>query len=241
MSGMITGSKAGVMAYHSLKDLVTTYQFRPYEKLQIQALAEELGTSTTPVREALLRLLGEGLINCNPHRGFYVKPINVHEIRHFIDLHYHLMITALHRESSHSDRLDVNNAVEIGKHVDFEDQIRATDLLVVARSGNKPIHELVVSIKDRIRFVIRGEIATAEGYAMCMREVRAIRSHLDENQIEAVAEILTEQSRRRVRKVEDFAMQVTMRYMDTQVAKMPQEKFMLTPCIQSKKISPASM
>ncbi|KMO44971.1 hypothetical protein VQ03_00340 [Methylobacterium tarhaniae] len=76
---------------------------------------------------------------------------------------------------------------------------------------------------------------------MCMREARAIRSHLDEEQIESVAEILTEQSRRRIGKVEDFAIQVTKRYMDIQDATMSQENFMLTPSIQGGKFTISSI
>ena len=39
-------------------------------------LAEELGVSRTPLREGLVMLAGEGLIEARPNRGFHVPPAN---------------------------------------------------------------------------------------------------------------------------------------------------------------------
>jgi DNA-binding GntR family transcriptional regulator len=53
----------------------------PGELLQIGMLARELGTSTTPVREALARLAAERLIAYTPKKGFLVKAISEEELR----------------------------------------------------------------------------------------------------------------------------------------------------------------
>jgi DNA-binding GntR family transcriptional regulator len=56
------------------------------EQLSEAALAEELGISKTPVREALLRLRGDGLIDIQPQRGAFVfslAPREVEEICRF--------------------------------------------------------------------------------------------------------------------------------------------------------------
>jgi DNA-binding GntR family transcriptional regulator len=45
------------------------------------ALASQLGVSRTPVREALLRLVREGVIDTTPGRGFRVRPLDPVELR----------------------------------------------------------------------------------------------------------------------------------------------------------------
>lgn len=47
------------------------------QEIKISELAVELGSSTTPVREALSQLVGEGLVELVPHKGFYQTAVNL--------------------------------------------------------------------------------------------------------------------------------------------------------------------
>jgi len=49
-------------------------------------LTRELGVSLTPVREAMLDLSGEGLIDNHAHRGFFVRPMSVAEVNEIYPL-----------------------------------------------------------------------------------------------------------------------------------------------------------
>lgn len=79
--------------YESLKEEIITNRFKPGEELQINRLAEEFGVSSTPVREALLRLEGDGLVVLASNRGAQVAPIsledvkNVWEVRRLLEPH----------------------------------------------------------------------------------------------------------------------------------------------------------
>jgi len=46
----------------------------------VRQLAAELGVSVTPVREALLKLRGEGMVQLEPHRGHVVLPLTRQDI-----------------------------------------------------------------------------------------------------------------------------------------------------------------
>jgi DNA-binding GntR family transcriptional regulator len=50
------------------------------EFLRLDQLAAELGISVTPVREALLTLCAEGLLNQEPRRGFVVLPVTRQDV-----------------------------------------------------------------------------------------------------------------------------------------------------------------
>lgn len=68
-----------------LKDDLLQGAFQPGDALREVALAERFGVSRTPVREALTRLLHEGLLECRA-RGLFVKEIDPEQIMQVYDL-----------------------------------------------------------------------------------------------------------------------------------------------------------
>jgi DNA-binding GntR family transcriptional regulator len=57
----------GELAYVSLKEAIVRGQFSAGQKLTVRAVAQALGVSTTPARDAIMRLIGEGaLVNSGP-------------------------------------------------------------------------------------------------------------------------------------------------------------------------------
>lgn len=70
-------------AYDALKDDIISGRLKPGEKLTDQGLAERLGISRTPIREAVRQLVKEGLLVGKPNRGvtvFSPSPQDVAEI-----------------------------------------------------------------------------------------------------------------------------------------------------------------
>lgn len=67
--------------YERIKSILLQRPWVPGELLQIGTLAHELGTSSTPVREALVRLAAERLIVYAPKKGFLIKTITEEELR----------------------------------------------------------------------------------------------------------------------------------------------------------------
>lgn len=65
------------------------------EPLVATSLAEELGLSPTPVREALARLSGEGLIEHRPGRGYYAPSPGPDDIVDLYEMHRRLVHWAL--------------------------------------------------------------------------------------------------------------------------------------------------
>lgn len=82
-----TGEKLGETIASQLRDRIIAGQIPPNSPLRLQALADELGVSTTPVREALAHLERQGLLYSQLHRGFRVAPISARDIADVYSLH----------------------------------------------------------------------------------------------------------------------------------------------------------
>ena len=66
--------------YSELRSRIVNFTLLPGDRVSDKEIANELAISRTPVREALVRLSGEGLVQAIPNRGFRVKVFSIKEI-----------------------------------------------------------------------------------------------------------------------------------------------------------------
>ena len=78
-SSSSAGHNLSSQAYRAVSDLIRSRRLRGGEIIVEAKLAEMLGTSRTPLREALQRLEGEGLIVKNATRSFVVRHVDLSE------------------------------------------------------------------------------------------------------------------------------------------------------------------
>src|SRR3954449_638321 len=64
-----------------VRGLIFSGAVAPGEFLRLEPVAEALGVSNTPVREGLLSLRSEGLVQLVPRRGFMVAPFDQQDVR----------------------------------------------------------------------------------------------------------------------------------------------------------------
>jgi DNA-binding GntR family transcriptional regulator len=81
--------------YGALKELILTQRLEPGAALIEAHLATHFGVSKTPVREALLRLSQEGLVDLEPTRGANVHRFGAQEIADLFEMRLHLEPLAL--------------------------------------------------------------------------------------------------------------------------------------------------
>ena len=73
-------------AYAKLRDWILEGTLAPGAQLRDKELAEQLGVSRTPIREALLRLEGEGLVKTKPNCSTLVTPIDFQHAFHLYSI-----------------------------------------------------------------------------------------------------------------------------------------------------------
>jgi len=86
-----------VVVLDTIKRAILAGELRPGQALVETDLAERLGVSKTPVREALKTLAGAGLVTMSPYKGATVRVIADDDARHLYDVRLLLEPEALGR------------------------------------------------------------------------------------------------------------------------------------------------
>jgi DNA-binding GntR family transcriptional regulator len=86
-----------VAVLEAIKHAILSGELRPGTQLVETDLAEVLGVSKTPVREALKTLAGAGLVTMSPYKGAVVRVIDDAQARHVYDVRLLLEPEALAR------------------------------------------------------------------------------------------------------------------------------------------------
>ena len=74
------------LAYTRVRGLILSGELAPGAVLPQAALAQTIGMSTTPLREALRRLKQEGLVELDAHRDARVRPLDATEARDLLEI-----------------------------------------------------------------------------------------------------------------------------------------------------------
>jgi DNA-binding GntR family transcriptional regulator len=150
--------------YTILRDRIHSGDYQPTARLNIDALARELGVSAIPVREALRRLEAEGWVRFQPNVGAIVAPVDattweqemvavaILEGAATADAAARLRLPDLARLRAIAAEMEAVAAA--GEPITFSELNRALHATIVARCANAYLLELLeqtYSRLDRIR------------------------------------------------------------------------------------------
>ena len=128
-----------------VRDLIMTGAVRGGERLRTEHLAEQLGVSATPVREALMSLTGEGMVEFRPGRGFSVVPVRRRDVVDLYDMQAYLSGELAARAA---ERLTAGQlATLVRLQEELEDAVRAGDLDATERADFE-LHRIVNHAAD---------------------------------------------------------------------------------------------
>jgi len=111
----------------AIREMIVKGKVEPGEKLSENALAAELGVSTTPVREAIALLRREGLVTVQPQSGTYVFDLQPGELNQLCELRFALEPAAVQLaldNPSSTLASDLTAIVEEMKRAQAEGRIR---------------------------------------------------------------------------------------------------------------------
>jgi DNA-binding GntR family transcriptional regulator len=141
-----------------LRALILTGEYGPDERLIEVQLAERLGVSRTPVRQALTKLEAEGLVEIAPNRGATVCSFSIEDVWDIYDLRAVLEGHAARRAAGRIEKGELERLRELagemeglpGRFDDHEEEIRTLVALnrefhgtMVQASRNKRLERLI--------------------------------------------------------------------------------------------------
>lgn len=97
MPGSKRGTKASKRIYQGLRQSIILGRYRPGDRLNADALAEDYGVSNTLAREALQMLGQEELVNIKPHSGHFITQIILRQLRDLLELREIVEVAAVKR------------------------------------------------------------------------------------------------------------------------------------------------
>jgi DNA-binding GntR family transcriptional regulator len=132
-------------AMENLRGRILAGEFAGGERLGEVELATELGMSRTPVRQALLRLAGEGLVEVAPNRGARVIVRSERELEHVFELRARLEGLAARQSAERvtDEQIEMLEALaqEIGVYTEKRDMAVVTEL-------NTRFHRTLIEISN---------------------------------------------------------------------------------------------
>ncbi|WP_405907417.1 MULTISPECIES: GntR family transcriptional regulator [unclassified Streptomyces] len=84
-NGAVTRSTLRQQIADALRDEVLAGRLQPGQEFTVKEIAEQYGVSATPVREALVDLSAQGLLEADQHRGFRVREYSAADYRGMIE------------------------------------------------------------------------------------------------------------------------------------------------------------
>ncbi|MEV5726684.1 GntR family transcriptional regulator [Streptomyces pharetrae] len=84
-SGAVTRSTLRQQIADALRDEVLAGRLQPGQEFTVKEIADQYGVSATPVREALVDLSAQGLLEADQHRGFHVREYSMDDFRGLVE------------------------------------------------------------------------------------------------------------------------------------------------------------
>ena len=188
------------MTLEALRERILRGDFPDGEPLRQDALADELGVSRIPVREALRQLEAEGLVTFNPHRGAVVSTLSLEEIQELFELRADIECDLLRRAVPRMNAEQLDRAIEVLD--EFDDALAAEES---ARWGplNWQFHAALYAPANRTLTMgvlqklhqhsdryFRMQVLIAHGGPTASREHRAIVDAVSRGEIDSAAALL---------------------------------------------------
>lgn len=151
----------GEIVYETLREAIIKQTLRPGERLMEQDLAEEMGVSRTPVREAIRKLELEGYVVMIPRKGAYVAGLSIKDINNVFEMRGALESLAAGLAASRATQEEIEqmerNLVMEAAHYGSGDLLKTIDVdtrfheLIYQASKNSRLQNMLKDLRDQVQ------------------------------------------------------------------------------------------
>ena len=157
----LTRSSLRDQALAVIRQQLVAGEIRPGEIHSAAGMAARLGTSNAPVREAMLTLVNQGVLEVVPNRGFRVTPVTDKDLDEVYQLRLMLEVPAVEElarrgpteglEALREHARACTQAAEDGDMTVFLEADRDFHLSMLGMLGNRRLVQLVEMLRDQTR------------------------------------------------------------------------------------------
>lgn len=150
----------GRYVYEELRKQILTLKLKPGVQLDEISLAAQFGLSRSPVRDALARLISEGLVTILPNRTTLVTPFEIEEFPKYIsalDLIQRAVSRLAATQRTDADLAKIRKADDV-----YLDAIRSGDFQAMSET-NKALHMAIAEAANNPYFLGYYERLLGEG------------------------------------------------------------------------------
>ncbi len=161
---------AKLTIYKAIRDEIISGRKKPGERLSIDLLKENFGTSVTPVRDALQMLSQEELVTIKPRSGYYVTLVTLKELNDMMDLRSILELAVVERliKKITDEQIKALEEIHHGytddrteSFVRYTEENRKFHVMLAEFSGNHELALQVGHLHDRLaRFMVMSNPGT---------------------------------------------------------------------------------
>lgn len=179
------------LAYNALRKSILASQIKGGVIYNEKSLANDLGISRTPVREALLELASQGLVTFLPRKGIVVKEFTKRDVEEIFEIRKAIELASVEKiakapTKENLARLDENISLQkkaadsndLQKYMELD---RSYHLLFSELTGNRRMVQIVQNIRDMVHLM---GLRALEGHPERVDEVLKEHSEV----VEAVRE-----------------------------------------------------
>lgn len=167
-----------------LRAQIVAGELTPGELHAVGTIAEGLGVSITPVREAVLDLASDGLVEVVRNRGFRVKVLTERDLDEIVLLRRWLEVPAVRAIAAESRVRDdtelrrlaavTEEAARAGDWVTFLATDRLFHLDLLSYAGSPRLVSMVSALRDQTRLSSLADVAGTEQFLASTREHDAL-------------------------------------------------------------------
>lgn len=204
MGGEMSTSTLPDVVYNRLRAAILAGEYRPAQILRQEELAFSLGVSRAPLREALPRLVADGLVVSQPRRGYVVRQLSESEVVEIFDMRMLLEGPAMAYATQARTRRDVSDVEALLLRLEAirpntEDETKYWTELnfalhdrMLAPCPRETLKKTIRSLRATVEPHVRLEISLTADLSEADREHRALFKAFSQGDDSTVAELSRE-------------------------------------------------
>ncbi|TYP51657.1 GntR family transcriptional regulator [Thermosediminibacter litoriperuensis] len=208
------------IVFEALREAIITGELKPGERLMEVQLAEEMGVSRTPVREAIRKLELEGLVVMIPRKGAYVAGLSLKDAADVFEIRQSLegLAAALAAERITDEEIESLERIlveitEAAENDDVETAIRKDaefHQILFKATRNDRLVQIINNLKEQIDRFRTQSFANRARVRSLLEEHKKIVEAITDRNVELAKKLAEEH----IEKVENNVMNMLRKQMD---------------------------